>query len=104
MRLTSLDEFPQFWNVIKGEMSVVGPRPPTPDEVEHYGRWHFRRMAVRPGMTGLWQVSGRNRIRDFNRIVELDLEYMANWSLLLDLKIVLKTCRLLLNPAEAGGL
>lgn len=91
LRRMSLDEFPQFWNVLKGDMSLVGTRPPTPDEVEHYQAWHYRRISIRPGLTGLWQVSGRNEIRDFDEIVNLDLKYIGEWNLWLDLKILLKT-------------
>ena len=90
LRKTSLDEFPQFWNVLKGEMSVVGPRPPLPHEVKEYERWHRRRLSVRPGITCTWQVSGRNEV-DFARWMELDLHYIDNWSLWHDLKIVLQT-------------
>ncbi len=90
LRRTSLDEFPQFWNVLKGEMSVVGPRPPTPDEVKQYERWHRRRLSVRPGITCTWQVSGRNEV-EFARWMELDMHYIDNWSLWRDLKIVLRT-------------
>ena len=90
LRKASLDEFPQFWNVLKGEMSVVGPRPPLPHEVKEYQRWHRRRLSVRPGITCTWQVSGRNEV-DFARWMELDLHYIDNWSLWHDLKIVLQT-------------
>jgi len=91
LRKTSIDELPQFWNVLKGEMSLVGTRPPTPDEVSEYADWHRRRISIKPGITGLWQVSGRNEIKDFNKIVELDLSYIDNWSLWLDIKILIKT-------------
>jgi len=91
LRRFSLDELPQFWNVLKGDMSLVGTRPPTPREVRQYKVWHYRRISIRPGMTGLWQVSGRNKIRDFNEIVRLDLRYIDEWSLWLDLKILLMT-------------
>lgn len=93
LRKTSLDEFPQFWNVLKGEMSLVGTRPPTPQEVNEYENWHRRRISIRPGITGMWQTSGRNQISDFDEIVRLDLLYIDNWNLLLDLKILLKTVR-----------
>jgi exopolysaccharide biosynthesis polyprenyl glycosylphosphotransferase len=92
LRKSSLDEFPQFWNVLKGEMSLVGTRPPTPDEVAQYENWHRRRISIKPGLTGLWQVSGRSQISDFDEIVRLDIEYIERWSLWLDLKILLKTC------------
>ena len=91
LRHTSIDELPQFWNVLKGDMSLVGTRPPTPDEVEKYDTWHYRRVSIKPGITGLWQVSGRNRIREFDKIVKLDLRYIDEWSLWLDIKILLKT-------------
>ena len=91
LRKTSIDELPQFWNVIKGDMSIVGPRPPLPEEVIDYHGWHRRRLSMKPGITGLWQVSGRNEIADFNKWVELDLEYIDKWSLWLDLKIFFRT-------------
>jgi exopolysaccharide biosynthesis polyprenyl glycosylphosphotransferase len=97
IRKTSLDELPQFWNVLRGEMSVVGPRPPLPSEVEKYEPWQRRRLSVKPGITCTWQVSGRNDI-DFDRWMELDLRYIDNWSLWHDLAIVLKTI-----PAMFGG-
>src|SRR6185503_6965946 len=90
-RKFSLDELPQFWNVFKGDMSLVGPRPPIPSEVEQYDNWHRRRLRMRPGITCLWQVNGRNKITDFDEWANLDLEYMDNWSLGLDFKIFLKT-------------
>jgi exopolysaccharide biosynthesis polyprenyl glycosylphosphotransferase len=90
LRKTSLDEVPQFWNVLRGEMSVVGPRPPLPGEVKLYQRWQRRRLSVRPGITCTWQVSGRNEV-DFSQWMELDLHYIDNWSLWHDLKIVLRT-------------
>jgi len=91
LRRASLDELPQFWNVFKGEMSLVGTRPPTGDEVEHYQEWHYRRVSIRPGLTGLWQVDGRTSVHNFDDIVKMDLEYIDNWSFWLDLKIILKT-------------
>jgi exopolysaccharide biosynthesis polyprenyl glycosylphosphotransferase len=90
LRRTSLDELPQLWNVLRGEMSLVGPRPPLPREVEGYDVWHRRRLSMRPGMTGLWQVSAR-REPDFDRWVNVDLEYIDRWSLWLDFKIMLRT-------------
>jgi lipopolysaccharide/colanic/teichoic acid biosynthesis glycosyltransferase len=93
LRKTSLDEFPQFWNVLLGEMSLVGTRPPTPDEVARYENWHRRRICIKPGVTGLWQVSGRNQIKDFDEVVRLDLKYIDNWSLLFDMVILLKTIK-----------
>ncbi len=90
LRRTSLDELPQFLNVLKGEMSVVGARPPIPYEVEEYDIWHRKRLDMKPGITGLWQVSGRNRLT-FGEMVKIDLFYIENWSLWLDLKIILLT-------------
>ena len=90
LRRTSLDELPQFLNVLKGEMSVVGARPPIPYEVEEYDIWHRKRLDMKPGITGLWQVSGRNRL-SFDEMVKIDLYYIENWSLWLDLKIILLT-------------
>jgi exopolysaccharide biosynthesis polyprenyl glycosylphosphotransferase len=90
LRRTSFDEVPQFWNVIRGEMSVVGPRPPVPEEVARYRRWQRRRLSVRPGITCEWQVAGRSDL-DFDRWMELDLRYIDTWSLWGDVKIVLRT-------------
>ena len=90
IRRTSIDEFPQLINVARGEMSLVGPRPPLPREVMHYEPRHLQRLAVTPGMTGLWQVRGRSEL-SFEEMVELDLEYIRNWSLWLDLTILAKT-------------
>jgi len=90
LRRSSLDELPQLWNVLRGEMSLVGPRPPVPTEVSRYKRWHRRRLDGRPGMTGLWQVSGRSLL-SFDETVLLDVYYIENWSLWLDLKILLRT-------------
>lgn len=90
LRRASLDEVPQLLNVLAGDMSVVGPRPPIPYEVEAYELWHRKRLDMKPGLTGLWQVSGRNRL-PFEEMVRLDLFYIENWSLLLDLKIILRT-------------
>ena len=91
IRKFSLDELPQFLNVLKGEMSLVGTRPPTTEEVEKYQKWHHRRISIKPGMTGQWQVSGRNKITDFDEIARLDLKYIDNWSIWLDIKIICKT-------------
>lgn len=91
IRKTSLDEFPQFWNVLKGDMSLVGTRPPTVDEWEKYELHHRSRMSIKPGITGMWQVSGRSDITDFEEVVRLDTEYIENWSIGLDIKILLKT-------------
>lgn len=89
----SLDEFPQFFNVLKGDMSLVGTRPPTVDEWERYEPHHRARLAVRPGITGLWQVSGRSKITDFEEVVKLDTRYITEWSMGLDIRILLKTVR-----------
>ena len=91
IRKTSIDELPQFINVLKGDMSLVGTRPPTVDEVKLYKNNHIRRISVKPGLTGLWQVSGRSTIKDFDKVVELDTKYIDNWSLANDIKIILKT-------------
>jgi lipopolysaccharide/colanic/teichoic acid biosynthesis glycosyltransferase len=90
LRRTSLDELPQLWNVLSGDMSLVGPRPPMPSEVVEYKDWHQRRLDVSPGMTGLWQVSGRSELT-FDEMVMLDLFYAENWSIGLDVKILLRT-------------
>lgn len=91
IRKTSLDEFPQFFNVLKGDMSLVGTRPPTVDEWEKYNKYHRRRMAIKPGLTGMWQVSGRSSITDFDEVVALDTKYISQWNLGLDIKILFKT-------------
>ena len=90
LRKTSLDELPQLWNVVRGEMSLVGPRPPLPSEVVQYDRWQRRRLSMKPGITCLWQVSGRNKL-SFETWMKLDLEYIDNWSLMLDFKILART-------------
>ncbi|MGV8095609.1 MAG: sugar transferase [Mangrovibacterium sp.] len=95
LRKTSLDELPQFVNVLRGEMSVVGPRPPIPSEVEKYERWQIRRLSMKPGITCIWQVSGRNNI-PFQKWMQLDMEYIDNWSLKLDLILILKTIKVML--------
>ena len=87
----SLDEFPQFINVLKGEMSLVGTRPPTVDEWEKYELHHRARLATKPGVTGMWQVSGRSKITDFEEVVKLDTDYINQWSIGLDIKILFKT-------------
>lgn len=91
IRKSSIDEFPQFWNVLKGDMSLVGTRPPTVDEWEKYELHHRVRLAIKPGLTGLWQVSGRSEIVDFEKVVELDKEYITEWSFGKDLRILMKT-------------
>lgn len=100
LRKTSLDELPQFINVLKGQMSVVGPRPPLTYEIDHYKEWHKKRLTVRPGLTGLWQVSGRSTV-PFDEMVMLDVYYIEHWSLVLDLKIVLRTVPVMF--AGSGG-
>jgi exopolysaccharide biosynthesis polyprenyl glycosylphosphotransferase len=102
LRRFSLDEIPQFWNVLKGDMSLVGPRPPIPEEVASYHRWHRRRLSMKPGMTCLWQISGRNDIQDFDRWMKLDLQYIDNWSPTLDLKILLRTIPAVLSGKGAS--
>ena len=96
LRKTSLDEFPQFFNVLLGDMSLVGTRPPTEDEFEKYNLYYRRRISMTPGLTGMWQVSGRSDIDDFDEVVKLDLKYIDNWSLTLDLKILAKTVAVVL--------
>lgn len=100
IRKTSLDELPQLWNVLKGEMSMVGPRPPLPREVAEYSQYDKQRLRVTPGCTGLWQVSGRNSV-GFEEMVELDLEYIRNQRYWYDIRIILKTVRLLFGAKDA---
>jgi lipopolysaccharide/colanic/teichoic acid biosynthesis glycosyltransferase len=101
IRKTSIDELPQFFNVLKGEMSLVGPRPPIPYEVEKYEPWHLRRILdVKPGITGLWQVDGRSTT-SFDDMVRMDLRYVQTWSLWLDFKILLKTVKAVIRPNGA---
>ncbi len=101
IRKLSIDELPQFFNVFLGSMSLVGTRPPTIDEVEKYKRNQWRRISIKPGLTGMWQVNGRSSIQSFDEIVELDVEYIDNWSLLLDIKIIFKTVVVLLTQRGA---
>jgi len=96
LRRSSLDELPQVWNVLRGDMSLVGPRPPLPREVEDYDAWHRRRLSMKPGITGLWQIAGR-REPEFDKWVEMDLEYIDHWSMWLDLKIIIRTVPALLR-------
>lgn len=101
IRKLSIDELPQFWNVLKGDMSLVGTRPPTVDEFEQYESHHKRRLSLKPGITGMWQVSGRSNIQDFEEVVALDCKYIDNWSILLDIKILLKTVWVVLTHKGA---
>lgn len=101
IRRTSLDEFPQLWNVLVGQMSLVGPRPPLPSEVIRYSAEQRQRLSVVPGATGLWQVSGRSDLTSFNSMVALDLLYIKKWSLLSDLVILLKTVRVVIKMQGA---
>lgn len=101
MRKWSLDEFPQFFNVLKGDMSLVGTRPPTVDEWEKYERHHRVRLAVKPGITGMWQICGRSNIDDFEEVVRLDKQYITSWSIGLDFKILLKTIAVVLKKEGA---
>ena len=89
--IVNIDEMPQFWNVLKGDMSLVGTRPPLISEFDAYEQHHRARMSVKPGITGMWQVSGRSEITDFEEVVRLDTQYINNWSLWLDIKILFKT-------------
>ena len=91
IRKTSIDEFPQFFNVLKGDMSLVGTRPPTVDEFDQYEEHHKRRLSLKPGITGMWQISGRSGVQNFEDIVKMDVEYIDNWSIWLDLKILIRT-------------
>jgi len=101
IRKTSIDELPQFWNVLKGDMSLVGTRPPTVDEFEQYESHHKRRLSLKPGITGMWQVSGRSDIQDFEEVVALDCEYIDHWSIGLDIKILFKTVGVVLTHKGA---
>lgn len=97
IRKTSIDEFPQFWNILKGDMSLVGTRPPTVDEWEKYEEHHRKRLAIKPGLTGMWQANGRSDITDFEEVVKLDVQYIENWSIGLDIKLILKTVLIVLK-------
>lgn len=101
IRKYSIDEFPQFFNILKGDMSLVGTRPPTMDEVEKYKREQWRRISIKPGLTGMWQVNGRSNICSFEEVVKMDVFYIDNWSLILDIKIILKTMQVLINSKGA---
>lgn len=91
LRRTSLDELPQFWNVLKGDMSLVGTRPPTVEEVRKYEKHHWERLNIKPGITGEWQANGRSSILDFEEIVRMDIAYQQKWSVIYDLKLIWKT-------------
>ena len=101
IRRTSIDELPQFWNVLKGDMSLVGTRPPTVDEFEQYEGYHKQRLSMTPGLTGVWQVSGRNDIKDFEEIVAMDVDYINNWSLKKDLEIIIRTIQVVFTSSGA---
>lgn len=101
LRRTSLDEFPQFWNVLMGDMSLVGTRPPTPDEVKRYDSHHWHRLNVKPGITGEWQVNGRSTVKDFEAIVRMDVDYQIKWSVVYDLRLIFKTIEVILNKNGA---
>ena len=102
MRKYSIDEFPQFWNVLKGDMSLVGTRPPTEKEFVQYERHHKARLGIKPGLTGMWQSNGRNKITDFEKVVALDTEYIMNWSLGMDFMILLRTVGIVLKGEGAN--
>lgn len=101
IRDTSIDEFPQFWNVLKGDMSLVGTRPPTLEEYELYEMHHLKRLSIKPGITGMWQTSGRSDITDFEEVVKLDTQYIVNWSITMDIKLLLKTILVVLKKEGA---
>ena len=103
LRRTSLDEFPQFWNVLKGDMSLVGTRPPTPEEVAVYQIPEWQRLDVKPGMTGEWQVNGRSQVKNFEDVIKLDLRYQHNWSLYYDIKLIWKTVMIIFNK-DSGAM
>ena len=96
IRNTSIDELPQFWNILKGDMSLVGTRPPTKEEYAQYSQHHKIRLSFRPGLTGMWQVSGRSDITDFEEVVRLDEKYIEEWSIWLDVRILFKTVAVVL--------
>jgi len=101
LRKTSLDELPQFWNVLKGDMSLVGTRPPTVNEVLKYKNHHWQRLNVKPGITGEWQVNGRSNVIDFESIVKMDVDYQRKWSVVYDLKLIVKTILVVVNKQGA---
>ena len=104
IRKTSIDEFPQFFNVLKGDMSIVGTRPPTLDEWNRYTPYYRSRMSIKPGITGMWQISGRSEITDFNEVVKLDNEYINNFSISLDIKIIFKTIKNIFSKEKEGAM
>jgi lipopolysaccharide/colanic/teichoic acid biosynthesis glycosyltransferase len=99
IRKYSIDELPQLFNVLKGDMSLVGPRPPIDRELKFYQSWHYLRFTTLPGLTGIWQVSGRSRIKEFDTVVKMDFRYIKEWNILLDIKLILKTL-----PVVFGGM
>jgi lipopolysaccharide/colanic/teichoic acid biosynthesis glycosyltransferase len=101
LRRTSLDELPQFWNVLMGDMSLVGTRPPTPDEVSKYDHHHLERLKVKPGMTGEWQVKGRSTVKSFEEIVSMDMDYQRQWSLLYDVYLIFQTIKVVFTGRGA---
>ncbi|MEL7068134.1 MAG: sugar transferase [Cyanobacteria bacterium J06581_3] len=101
LRRTSLDELPQFWNVLKGDMSLVGTRPPVLREVAEYELHHWQRLAIKPGITGKWQTSGRSSIKDFEQIVAMDMDYQSGWSIWADIVILVKTVTVVLGRKDA---
>ncbi|HLO49128.1 MAG TPA: sugar transferase [Kamptonema sp.] len=101
LRRTSLDELPQFWNVLVGDMSLVGTRPPTPDEVANYESHHWMRLNVKPGMTGEWQANGRSTVKDFEDIVRMDIDYQHKWSVVYDLSLIWKTIWVVIDKSGA---
>jgi len=101
LRLTSLDEFPQFWNVLRGDMSLVGTRPPTPGEVAKYESHHHQRLRVKPGLTGEWQVRGRSTVKNFEEVVKMDLDYQQKWSIPYDLYLIVQTFAVILHGRGA---
>ena len=102
IRKYSIDELPQLFNVLKGEMSLVGPRPPLPGEVQHYEKRHYLRFATVPGLTGLWQVSGRSNVKDFDTVLQMDYSYINCWNLLMDFEILFKTVPVVLFAKNAA--
>ncbi len=103
LRRTSLDELPQFWNVLQGDMSLVGTRPPTPDEIEQYKVPEWQRLDVKPGMTGEWQVNGRSTVKKFEDVIRMDLDYQKNWSLTYDIQLILKTVLVLFSKKSGAS-